>query len=127
MLDLIALLGVMLGALGVLFGLVLIAPEVRIHQIAVYSRGSWVYRVGALLSLIGLLALILGNGASEIASVGLVTGIAGVLGGLFMWNHERAQALHAGAERWDWPRALTPQIMGLGALIVLVALLAGVV
>jgi hypothetical protein len=124
MLDLIGLLGILLGALGVLLGLVLIAPEVRIHQITVTSRGSWVYRGGAMLTLIGLAGLILGDGAGEIASVGLITGITGVLGGLFMWNHERAQALHAGADRWDWPRALTPQIMGLGALIVLVALLA---
>ncbi len=123
MLALISLLLIVLGTVGVLTGLVLIAPEVRIHQIAVYSRGSWVLRMGALLTALGLILLGIDAGPDELASVGLLAGISGVLGGLFIWNHERAQALHAGADRWDWPRALTPQVIGAGSVLIMLALL----
>lgn len=123
MADLVSLIGIGVGALLVLFGLVLIATQVRIHQIRVYSAGSWIFRVGAVLSALGLVTLLVRGGAQELASVGLVTGVAALVGGLFTLNHERAQSLDRGAERWDWLRSLTAQMVGAGAILIVLALL----
>jgi hypothetical protein len=119
----INLLGILLGALLLLAGLVMIAAQVRTHQIRVYGAGSWVFRGGAVLSAAGLALLALNGGPAELSTVGLLAGVAGLLGGLFTLNHERAQALHGGADRWAWPRSLTLQLMGSGALLVVLALL----
>jgi hypothetical protein len=126
MTALLSLVGIGSGALLVLVGLVMIAAQVRVHQIEVYSIGSWVFRVGAVLSLFGLILMATGDGSgAELGRVGLLTGVTGFLGGLFVWNHEREQALHEGAEHWDWPRSLTLQLVGLGGSVFIAALLIG--
>ena len=123
MLDLISFIALLFGSLLLLIGLVMIANQVRLHQIRIYSAASWVYRIGAFLSALGLLIMLLGDGLSELATLGLVTGGAGLLGALFTLNHERAQALHNGASRWNWPGSLTVQIAGLAALQIVLALI----
>ena len=122
MTDLLSLVGVLLGMLLLLIGLVMIASQVRVHQIEVYSAGSWVFRAGALLSIAGLLVSKTAGGPAELAKVGWLTGGAALLGGLFVLNHERAQVLHDGSSRWDWPRSLTAQMIALGSLILIIAL-----
>ena len=123
MIQLGALIGIGLGAVLVLAGLVMIAPEVRVHQIRVYGPGSWVFRAGVLLALIGSILARLGAAPAPISQVGMLVGGAALLGGLFVWNHERAQAHHAGQPRWDWPRSLTVQMMASGLVLLLLALL----
>ena len=106
-----------LGALLTLGGLLLIAPQVRVHQIEAYSRGSWLFRAGMALSALGLLVLRLTSGSDDLRRVGLVIGVAGVMGGLITWGHEYHQAKEHGAERWDWPRSLTLQMIASGAIV----------
>jgi hypothetical protein len=55
--------------------------------------------------------------------VGLMVGGAAFLGGLFVWNHERAQAHHAGQSRWHWPRSLTVQMFAAGVILLAVSAL----
>ena len=117
-----ALVGIGLGALGVLAGLVMIAPEVRVHQIRVYGAGSWVFRAGALLALIGVILARTSGAPAPLNQVGALAGGAALLGGLFVLNHERAQALHGGADRWDWLRSLTLQMFAAGAILLAAAL-----
>ena len=88
MAELVSFIGIIFGAVLVLIGLLLIAPQVRVHQIRKYSAGSWVFRAGIGLSLIGLIALTFSDGIDELGPVGIVTGIAGLMGGLITWNHE---------------------------------------
>ncbi len=122
MLQLVSLLGVGIGVLAILAGLVMIAPQVRVHRIAVWSAGSWVFRAGAILEALGLILLKAGGGPGVLGTVGLMGGIAALLGGLFVLNHERAQALHGGSGRWQWPRSLTAQMMAAGLVLVVLAL-----
>lgn len=123
MLDLVSLIAILLGALLVLVGLVLIANQVRVHQIQVYGVGSWLFRGGVILSVLGLLLLLANVGPREMALVGTTIGGAGLLGALFTLNHERTQALHGGAESWDWLRSLTVQMVVLSILVLLLALI----
>jgi hypothetical protein len=77
-----------------------------------------VFRAGALLTLAGLILARLASAPAQIGQVGLLVGGAALLGGLFVWNHERAQALHGGAARWDWPRSLTVQMIASGIILI---------
>jgi hypothetical protein len=106
----------------VLAGLLMIAPQVRVHQIRIYSVGSWMYRAGIALSLIGLIVLPLSDGLDALAQVGLVTGVAGLMGGVITWNHELHQARDVGEIPWDWPHSLTLQMMVMGAALIVLAL-----
>lgn len=124
MIPSLSLIGIGLGALLVLDALVMIAPQVKKHRIAVYGVGGWVFRVGAALSAVGLVILKVMGGEEALRLIGLWTGVAALLGGLFTLNHERRQALDGGAERWDWARSLTVQMMGAGATLVGLALIA---
>lgn len=109
----ISILGVLGGALLVQAGLVMIAPQVRIHQIRIYSQGSWVLRLGAVLTLTGVVL----GGAPMLQKIALITGISVLMGGLITWNHERRQALDNGEPRWDFLHSLTLQMMGVGSLL----------
>jgi hypothetical protein len=122
MAALLSFIGIIFGALLVLVGLLMIASQVRVHQIRIYSVGSWVYRAGILLSLIGLIAIPLSDGLDELAQVGLVTGVAGLMGGVITWNHELHQAHDAGEIPWDWMRSLTLQMILMGAAVIVLAL-----
>lgn len=119
MLALISLLAVGLGSLLTLLGLVFIAPEVRVHQIKVYSRGSWLFRAGMLLVALGVG---LGGGVpQEFAQVGQLMGVAGIMGGIITAGHEWKQAHEHGLPHWDWLRSLTLQMIVLGVLVLLLA------
>lgn len=109
----ISFLGVLGGALLVQAGLVLIAPQVRIHQIRIYSQESWVLRLGALLTLVGVVI----GGAPMLQKVALITGISIVAGALIVWGHERRQALDNGARHWNFLRSLTLQMMSVGSVL----------
>jgi hypothetical protein len=122
MTSLIVLIAISLGAALTLIGLLLIAPEVKVHQIRVYSPGSWVFRAGMALTLIGLMGVWANNGAQELRQVGLVVGVAGAMGGVITWGHEWRQAHETGHTRWDWPRSLTLQMVVLGLLTIGLAL-----
>jgi hypothetical protein len=123
--SLAALLAMGVGAVLVLAGLVMIAPEVRVHRIRVYSAGSWVFRVGAALTLAGLLLTRIASAPVELVKIGVLIGGAALLGGLFVWNHERAQAPHSEVAHWDWPHSLTLQMLGAGVILLALALLFG--
>jgi hypothetical protein len=82
--------GIIFGAMLVLAGLLMIAPQVRVHQIRIYSVGSWMYRAGIALSLIGLIVLPLSDGLDALAQVGLVTGVAGLMGGTRRATREKS-------------------------------------
>jgi len=60
MAALLSLLLIGIGALLALAGLLMIAPQVRVHQIRVYSRGSWLFRAGMILTALGVLASLSG-------------------------------------------------------------------
>ncbi|NDJ55287.1 MAG: hypothetical protein GYB68_19620 [Chloroflexi bacterium] len=121
MLTILTLLALGGGIAFILFGLILIAPQVRIHQIEIYSLGSWVFRAGIGLSLLAVVVMAGTGVLQELESISLWAGLAALLGGLFVWNHERAQALHDGAETWDWQQSLTLQMMSSGAVLTLMA------
>lgn len=118
--DLLGLLFILSGGMLALAGLLMIAPQVRRHEIQVYSWRSWLFRAGMLLTLIGM-GLLWGD-YPELATVGLLIGITGVLGGLITWNHERAQALHAGLAPWHWRGSLTLHMLVLGGVVCVAAL-----
>jgi hypothetical protein len=121
---LVAFIGVIGGSVLILPGMLLIAAQVRVHRIMVYSVGSWLFRGGMALVILGLAAS-MGTNFPELRMVGMVAGGTGLLGGVFVWNHERAQVLHDGARRWNWPRSLTVQMIGLGVLAIAVGLFGG--
>lgn len=75
-----ALVGIGLGALMVLAGLVMIAPGVRVHQLQAYGSGSWVFRAGALLTLIGLILARIGSAPTQLTQVGVLAGGGGAAG-----------------------------------------------
>lgn len=109
----ISILGVLGGALLVQAGLVMIAPQVRVHQIHIYSQGTWVLRLGALLTLGGVLL----GGEPMLQKIALISGISVLMGGVLIWNHERRQALDNGAMRWDFLHSLTLQLLGVGGAL----------
>jgi predicted phage tail protein len=122
MIGLGALVGIAVGAAMVLLGLAMIAPQVRVHQIRQNSTGTWIFRAGAAVTALGLVFAIMGSTPPELKKVGLLVAGAALLGGLFVWNHERAQAVHEGASRWDWPRSLTTQMLLSGVILLALAL-----
>lgn len=121
--TLLATIGILFGAVGVIIGLLMIAPQVRVHQIEIYSRGSWVFRIGAGLSIIGLLTNLLAAENDALGDIGIVTGVAALMGGIITWGHERKQALDSGVQKWDWQASLTLQMVIFGAVILMTALL----
>ncbi|NDJ75086.1 MAG: hypothetical protein GYB65_02410, partial [Chloroflexi bacterium] len=98
--------------------------QVRMHAIRPHCRASWLYRAGALGCAGGVLLLWADGGSGELVDVALLVGVAGLLGGLFVWDHEWLQGQERGTG-WHWQRALAPQMMLLAGLLVVLALLAG--
>ncbi len=115
MTALLSLIALGVGALLSLLGLVLIAPQVRVHQIKVDSPGSWLFRVGMLLLVLALIAARGSDLPRQFALVGQLLGLTGVLGGVITLGHEYRQA------RCDWPRSLTLQLVALGGLALALA------
>lgn len=121
MVALLILIAVGLGSLCTLLGLVLIAPEVRVHQIKVYSWGSLIFRGGMLLVTIGISIGSAYDIPKEVAQVGQLIGVAGIMGGIITAGHEWKQAHEQGLPRWDWLRSLTLQMIVLGVLVLAVS------
>lgn len=103
-----ALLGVV-GTLLYLAGLVMVAAQVRVHQITVYSRGSWLFRVGALLAAGGALL-----SPDVFALVARLLGLLSIPVAGLVGHHEWLQARDAGATTFPWPRSLAVQIVLIG-------------
>lgn len=118
---LISLIAIGIGSLLTLLGLLLIAPEVRVHQIQVYSRGSGLFRAGMLLVILGIGAGLAANMPEAFAQVGQLMGVAGLMGGLITAGHEWKQAHEQGQPRWDWLRSLTLQMILLGVVVLAAA------
>ena len=118
MAELISFAGIIIGVILTLTGLLMIAPQVRIHQIEVYSRAAWIFRSGTLFTTLGLLVLLLSDGHREIGQIGFVVGISALMGGIITWNHEYAQARDAGKLPWNWKASLTLQMVIFGAMMI---------
>ena len=110
-----------MGAILILTGLVMIAPEVRFHRIQTGGLGAWFFRAGGLFTILALAMVWVTGGPSDLGKVGVLVGGTCALSGLFVWNHERSQALHNGASRWNWPQSLTFQLVMAGAIILALA------
>ncbi len=121
MITLLSLLAIGMGALLVLVGLLLIAPQVRVHQIKVYSTGSWLFRAGMLSTVFGILITLSGDRSNPLMQVGQLLGVAGLMGGLITAGHEWHQARDNGQVPWDWPRSLTLQMIVLGVIVLALA------
>ncbi len=119
--DLLSLIAIGLGSLLVLVGLLMIAPEVRVHQIKVYSRGSWLFRAGMVLLGIGVVVMLGGEHPRELAQVAQLMGVTGIMGGVITAGHEWKQAHEQNLPRWDWPRSLTLQMIVLGVVVLVLA------
>ena len=111
MIAAISALGIGLGAILSIIGLLLIAPQVKVHRIEVYSPGSWFYRSGTGLLIIGILALIIDEGMGELAQTGLLMGVTGLSNAVLVGHHEKIQALDNGAEIWDWKKSLMAHML----------------
>jgi hypothetical protein len=87
---------ILVGVVSVLLGLLLIAPEIRVHQIRVYSPASWAYRIGMGFMLLGVWMASRADGLTALIQVGQIMGGAGFLSGIITWGHELSQARDAG-------------------------------
>ena len=105
------------GSLLVLVGLLMIAPQVRVHQIRIYSPGSWLFRAGMILTALGILAALSGDHPLQLIQVAQLIGVAGLMGGLITAGHEWRQARDHHDTTWNWLRSLTLQMVILGALV----------
>lgn len=122
MFTLIAMIGIVLGSVLMLLGLLLIAPQVRVHKIKVNSPGGWVFVAGALSVHFGQLALWFGDRLPVLAQVALVMGVLGLLSAALVGHHEQKQALENGAVRWFWQGSLMVRML-VAAILILPALL----
>ncbi|MCI0713640.1 MAG: hypothetical protein L0154_26015 [Chloroflexi bacterium] len=122
MLFLLSLLGILLGSAAMIVGLVLIAPQVRVHQIEKKSRGSQTFLIGSGLVSVGLLFLLLDSGTMVMAQVGLLMGFLGFLVAGLVGHHEYLQTQEADSREWDWRQSLMAQMLASsGAILVLAA------
>ena len=86
-----ALIFILLGTMMVLAGLVMIAPQVQVHQIAVTSRAARIFRLGAVSLIVGELLGLIGSLESALRTVSLIMGAAILFAGLTIVSHERQQ------------------------------------
>ncbi len=121
MAGLLTLIAVGIGSLLVLVGLVMIAPQVRVHQIKIYSPGSWLFRVGMALTALGVLLGHSGDAPKELLQVGLLIGVAGLMGGVITAGHEYHQAKDHPEVAWDWWHSLTLQMVVMGVIVLVLA------
>ena len=120
--TLLATFGILIGTLLLILGLVLLAPQVKVHEIEKYSRASWLIRTGAIMAIIGLFVNLISASNDALHDIGIVTGVCGMMSGIITWGHERKQALDNGAMRWDWGSSLTLEMVVFGGTIALVGL-----
>ncbi|MEP7286523.1 MAG: hypothetical protein ABI947_12225 [Chloroflexota bacterium] len=124
MVSLLSIVAIGIGALLVLVGLLMIAPQVRVHKIKIYSAGSWLYRVGMLLVTVGLILLIVTEHSKPLGQIGWIIGVTGIMGGVITAGHEWHQARDAGNVPWDWPRSLTLQLIVIGVVVFILGVVA---
>ena len=123
MLFLLSILGILLGSASIVVGTVLIAPQVRVHQIKKDSKGSRAFMIGSALVCAGLLLLLLDAGAVVLAQVGLLLGVFGFLVAGLVGHHEYLQTQEDEGHEWDWRRSLMAQMLGAsGSILILSAL-----
>jgi hypothetical protein len=75
------------------------------------------------LTLFGLIVNLASAKVVALGDIGLVTGVAALMGGIITWGHERKQALDNGADRWDWRHSLTLQMVMLGGIVTMFGLI----
>jgi|SRR5450432_4583717 hypothetical protein len=122
MAALFSLLCIGIGSLLVLVGLLMIAPQVRVHRIKVYSVGSWLFRAGMILTLLrSVAALSGGDTPTQVIQVAQLMGVAGIMGGIITAGHEWRQAHDNNDTEWNWWKSLTLQMVVLGVIVLAVA------
>ncbi len=75
-----------------LIGLVGMGPQVNVHRIRPWSAAAWVFRVGSLLMIIGLLLSLASGLERELIRVSLILGTACVISCAVIVHHEWVQA-----------------------------------
>lgn len=123
MATLLATIGILLGTLILIFGLLLLAPQVKVHAIKKNSSANWLFRVGGVLTILGLVFNVVSAANNALQEIGIVTGVCVLMGGIITWGHERQQAYDDGAIRWGWGSSLTLQMVIWGGLILLLSLI----
>ncbi|MEM7347596.1 MAG: hypothetical protein AAF485_25445 [Chloroflexota bacterium] len=113
----IALLFILLGSLILLLGLALIGPQVNVHEIDPASKAAWIFRGGAGMLILGEIVAFITSVDPAIVTVCLIMGGATLFSSLIILSHERQQS------NYQFSRSLSLQIFGLGAVILIMALL----
>jgi hypothetical protein len=124
MATLLSLLCIGIGAVLVLVGLLMIAPQVRVHKIKIYSPGSWLFRAGMILTTLGILVALSGDRLRPLMQVGQLMGVAGLMGGIITAGHEWHQARDNNDVAWDWWHSLTLQMVVMGIFVLVLASIA---
>lgn len=116
-------LALVVGASGVLMGLVMIGTQVQVHQIRVNSRGSHVFRMSAVLLLLGTIfagASVLPVEDNRIVlfliCVSPIIGFSGLPATWLVWHHEKQQ------DDFVWRESLARQMFILYILICFVSM-----
>ena len=121
MASLLSLISIAIGALLILIGLLMIAPQVRVHQIKIYSTGSWLFRIGMIAMVIGILAAQDSDLPKQVIQVAQLMGLTGLMGGVITAGHEYRQARDHHDETWSWPRSLALQMIVAGGIVLILA------
>lgn len=119
--TLILLVGIPIG----LIGLVGMGPQVNVHRIRPWSAAAWVFRVGAVLMIIGLLLSLSIRLDHALVTVSLIMGTAFVVSCSVIVHHEWVQAGHIGQP--DFKLHFSPLLMALwlGTMLVGAVLIVG--
>ena len=112
-----AIIFVIVGTVITLAGLVAIAPQVRVHEIAVKSKAAWIFRAGAALLVTGQLWALTAAIDPAVKTTALIMGGAILFAALTIISHERQQA------GYNFRQSLSLQVFSAGALIFILAFL----
>ena len=121
MTSLLGLLCTGVGSILVLIGLLMIAVQVRVHQIRIYGVGSWLFRSGMALTILAIILVAGDDHLKQLLQVGQLMGVAGLMGGVITAGHEWHQAHDNHDAAWSWLRSLTLQMILLGAIVLILA------
>jgi len=105
--TLILLVGIPIG----LIGLVGMGPQVNVHRIRPWSIAAWVFRLGGVLMIIGLLLSISTGLDRALVTVSLIMGTAFVVSCAVIVHHEWVQAGHVGEP--EFKLYFSPVLIGL--------------
>jgi hypothetical protein len=90
--SVLSVISLLVGILVTLIGLVGMGPQVNVHRIRPWSVAAWVFRVGGLLMIIGLLLSLTSGLERELIRVSLILGTACVIACAVIVHHEWVQA-----------------------------------